>query len=119
MGQCSHSLYLNYDGDRVGCLRGCGYSASVREAMLIHCPSVRVEPVTLESSGETKKTGLMIATQEGYMGVLSGCVGGVLCIEKITASLEIRRSFYDLLYSSLGVFRVHDGTGVVYLRKTN
>lgn len=118
---CDHSLYFNYYSlpPTVSCLKRCGHRYEMRAAMAMHADSVRLEPVILESANHQKKSGIMIATKDGYMGVISDYLGGILYVEKITTNPELKKIFYDLLYSSLGVVRVHDGTGVVYLRKTN
>lgn len=118
---CDHTLYFNYYSEpkTVICLKGCGHKNEMRQAMIKHTSSVRLEPVILESTNQQKRTGIMVVTQDGYMGVISDYLGGVLYIEKITTNPDLKRSFFDLLYTSLGVNTVQDGTEVVHLCKKN
>lgn len=118
---CKHTLYFNFYSEpkMVSCLKGCGYKSEMRLAMIKHTSSVRLEPVILESVNQQKKTGIMVATQDGYMGVISDYLSGVLYVEKITTNPDLKRLFYDLLYTSLGVNTVQDGTEVVHLCKKN
>lgn len=113
---CNHSLYFKYEEDMVGCVFGCGYKAKAEVALTEIEPSTRVVPVRI-GVDDPRESGLMITTDQGYMGVITGCLAGVLYVEKLTNATEVREAFEKLVAKALGVSFVHDGENLSLIKK--